>query len=420
MEKNNTMMRKLFKLLLLFTISLILVGCGAENKQKSLLLSPESARTQMLQLIEPRLSWAVNNNNYFVQNFDANWKVVQSGTIDTYGQARQVYLFAKAYEITKEYRYLNAMVRSADLMLMVMFDSTNALWHSRIDRFDTEKRYGPDDYNTSFAIFSMAHAFRVSNDKRYLDAALKTWMVGDVPVGLNFAREFEKGSFFKGFGGVWSTNPLMHLFEALLALHDVTQSPGVWEDVEFIALFVEKKLIQQQGYLAEYYFNVDEPLPIADGGYVELGHQVEWAFLLHSAVDRGLDSRYRNIANDLFIYAMKTGWNDSDGSLASRSDYEGTLTAVEPVWWAQAELARYLISQARTQDKKLHHKILFSKIMAHIINHHLDQNNGGWFEGSKKNLPIYKLNKVIGYHSVAMYVEAFSFSGRSELRIDLP
>ncbi|WP_334029874.1 AGE family epimerase/isomerase [Alteromonas sp. P256] len=397
------MIQRLLILPILCLLSMALVGCGDANKKTGLILSSELAKSQMLELIDPRLNWAEKNSNFMVQTFDANWQVVPTESVESYSQARQVYLFAKGYDVTQENRYLNAMVESADVMLITMFDDTKVLWHSSINRYNTDKRYGPKEYSTSFAIFAMAHAYRVSKDKRYLEAALKTWMLGDVSVGLTLAREAQQANLTPTFTNTWSINPLMHLFEALLVLYDVTQSPSVWQDIEFIAQFIEDELIQKQGFLAENYVNVNVPLTISEGGYVELGHQVEWAYLLHSAIDKGLDSHFRNVAERLYDYAMKTGWDDQSGSLAARSDYDGNLIVTAPVWWAQAELMR-LTAYSVNKNEDLDYSVrIFSKSMAFVVNEYVDQFNGGWLSERQSKRSRIQLNKVIGYHTVGMY-----------------
>ncbi|GEA02412.1 hypothetical protein KUL17_13090 [Alteromonas sp. KUL17] len=211
------------------------------------MLRPELAKVQMFQLIDPRVDWADKNNNYMVQTFDAEWQVVPTGSIELYSQARQVYLFAKGYDITQERRYLQAMVASADVMLDSMYNDTKIFWHSSISRTKAGERAGPKPYSTSFAIFAMAHAYRVSQDKYYLDAALKTWMLDEVSIGSTLARATQQAESNPAINNTWSLNPLMHLFEAVLILHDATTSPSVWQDIESIAQFIEDSLMQEQG-----------------------------------------------------------------------------------------------------------------------------------------------------------------------------
>ncbi|APD86971.1 hypothetical protein BM527_13235 [Alteromonas sp. Mex14] len=390
-------------ILLLCGSILILSGCDARPKGQGLILSPEQAKAQMLQVIDPRLNWAVQNQNFMVQTFNSDWQVIPTDTVELYSQARQVYLFAKGFDITQRQHYRDAAIASADFMLRDMYDTTTGNWYSSIARNQPQTRSGPKEYGTSFAIFAMAHAYRITQDKRYLDAALKTWMMGEVSVGLSLARasQLQKSNitYFKA----WSINPLMHLFEALLALYDVTQSPSVWQDIEFIAQFVEDDLLQPQGYIAEYYEQINQPLAINNGGYIELGHQIEWAYLLHTAVDNGLDSRFRDVAQRLYDYAITTGWNENQGSLAARSDYEGKVIEPKPVWWAQAELLRLTAYLKNNNHDATQNAQRFSLSMVFVVNEYVDQVHGGWMDKAQSQRARISLNKVLGYHAVAAY-----------------
>ena len=373
----------------------------ARAETEGSILSATLAKSQMMQVITPRLEWAMANNNYAVQLFDADWEVVPNDSIALYQQARQVYIFAKGFEMTNDNRYLKATLESADFMLDYMYNETVSEWAASVDRENTLKRYPPKEYDTAFALFAMVHAYNASKDTRYLDAALATWMLGGLPKGVKIGKGLQKSQADSSIGNEkWSINPLMHFFEALLALFEVTQSHAVWQDIQIIANFVDTALVQDGSYIAEYYENVDQPLAIAKGGYVELGHQIEWAYLFYRAVDQGLDSKYRTLANSLLAYALATGWNEPEGSLSGRADYNHQLIEKRPVWWAQAEFMRlniYLLNQ-RVQMEKC--KLLLSRSYGFIVNSFLAQNTGGWvIRNSKSEI------RPIGYHSVAMYDE---------------
>lgn len=385
-------------------------GCSEPTSSNGLILSAEQAKTQMLQPIDPRLNWAIENNNYQVQTFNADWQVIQTETIELYSQARQVYLFAKGYDVTQEQKYLQATIASAEFMLRYMFDATTSNWYSSVNRQDTTIHFAPKEYGTSFALFAMAHVYRITEDKRYLDTALKTWMLGDISIGLTLAKQAKANNLEQDqHTATWSINPLMHLFEALLALYDVSSSQVIWQDIEAIANFVTNDLLQPQGYLAEYYHHTNTPLPLSEGGYVELGHQIEWAYLLHTAVDKGLSGEFRNTANILYKYAMKTGWNEQSGSLAGRSDYEGKITQPEPVWWAQAELLRLSAYLKNNNYDGQRNARRFSHSMAFVVNEYVDQVQGGWMNNKQSKRTRNSLNKVLGYHAVAAYDELNDF-----------
>lgn len=381
----------------------LLVGhnSDARAERDGSILSATLAKSQMMQIIRPRLDWAVANNNYAVQLFDADWKVVPNESIALYQQARQVYIFAKGFEVTNDNRYLIAMIKSADFMINHMYDESTSNWFASLDRDNFLQRSQSKEYDTAFALFAMAHAYDVSKEKRYLDKALATWMLSDLATGFLIAKSKESGSAVSTlYNETWSTNAVMHFFEALLALFEVTQSHAVWQDIQTIANFVDTALVQDGSYIAEYYENVDQPLAIANGGYVELGHQIEWAYLFYRAVDQGLDSKYRTLANSLVEYALTIGWNEPEGSLSGRADYNHQLIEKRPVWWAQAEFVKlniYLLNQ-RVETERC--KLLLSRSYGFIVNSLLDQNTGGWVIGNSKSEI-----RPIGYHSVAMYDE---------------
>ncbi|WP_421132065.1 AGE family epimerase/isomerase [Alteromonas sp. A079] len=379
----------------------LLFGPNDDARAEGSILSATLAKSQMMQIITPRLDWALANNNYAVQTFDADWEVVPNDSIALYQQARQVYIFAKGFEATSDNRYLIAMIKSADFMIDHMYDKSTSNWFASVSRDSLLQRSHPKEYDTAFALFAMAHAYDASKEKRYLDKALATWMLSDLATGFLLAKSKESSSAENIINsGTWSTNALMHLFEALLALHDVTKSGTVWQDIETIASFVATSLIQEESYVAEYYENVNQPLAISDGGYVELGHQIEWAYLLHTAVDKGLDTRYRIIANSLVEYALMVGWNDSEGSLGGSADYSMNLVEKQPVWWAQAEFMKlnlYFIKRKFDTSKS---KYLLSSSYSFIVNSFLDYKTGGWFFSSQEGK-----RRPVGYHPVGMYSE---------------
>ena len=55
-----------------------------------------------------------------------------------------------------------------------------------------------------------------------------------VQYALNVSQEDQP----VGAKGSWSINAYLHLFEALLVLHDVSDSPAVWADIEAMVRFL--------------------------------------------------------------------------------------------------------------------------------------------------------------------------------------
>lgn len=383
----------------------------------SIILSSSIAKSQLEALVNPRLEWAISNNDYRVTNFTRDWTPVKSDTVSLYQQSRQVFVFLKVYELNNDRRYLDAAIKSADYMIQNMYDSLTGKWTATVKKDAPKLSTTSKSYDTSFALFAMAHMFRVTKEKQYLDIALKTWMLSYAWPGLNFAKgQFDNRPGKIGSNNVWSQNPLMHLFEALLVLYEVTESQQVFSDIKDIAAFIRDKLIDGRGYLAEYYYTDDfSPIAQSEGGYIEIGHQFEWSALMLSAVRMGLDDSFRELSKILFEYGQKFGVDSSTGHVISRVDYAGLTTDSKAKWWSQAEYMKAnLLMMGFFPNEQSRFQENFAMNYGYVLNHFIDQDNGGWVdENFKSNIPE-KSKKVIGYHAVEFYSKLIEgvFKGR--------
>jgi mannose/cellobiose epimerase-like protein (N-acyl-D-glucosamine 2-epimerase family) len=255
------------------------------------------------------------------------------------------------------------------------------------------------------------------------------WSAGRPPTnqGRVATRDLSEraGKGKRALTGSWSQSPFMHLFEALLILHDTTRSPEVWSDIEAMARFLETRLIQPTGCVPEWYNAVSfKPLDDAKAddaksdnaksndaakGYVEIGHQVEWAYLLSHAVEKGLNKRYLGVAERLLNFAIKHGVDASTGGLIARTGYTGIVHNDSKWWWAQAELMRAAAHFAVRRGRGDLWPV-YQAAHDFVLMHHVDQEFGGWAGESLMN-PVKKSEKrtkVIGYYAAAFYNEALS------------
>jgi len=368
------------------------------------------------------LANAATPNGFQKTEFDANWRELPSNdTVDLTSQARLVYLYAAAFDLSGEPRYLEAMVNAADFMLRYMQGVTEADWVNRVSSSGLIIDNTIDPYGYSFVVFSLSHAYRVSGDERYLERALKTWR-SDVWPGLKATREWPASaeSGLKIAQGNWSQNAYMHLFEALLALHEVTHSVEVWADIVAMAKFLDESLIQSCACLPEW-FLVPGFTPLnGDGAKLYLGHQVEWAYLLDRAVHQGLDSRYQQLANKLLTFAIRYGVSKGEethrqrGGLHATADLSGELIDDTYWWWAQAELLRVTL-----HFYKYHGRSELRDVYAdnHVFSrlHFIDLQRGSWTNESPflSHKTPSQVRQVIGYHWMAFYQEALNQDARS-------
>lgn len=142
-----------------------------------------------------------------------------------------------------------------------------------------------DLYDTAFVIFALSHAGRVLKRSDLLAhaEALVAWLE------TNWTHP--QGGFLEGDITPCPPrrqNPHMHMFEALLALHQATGKDAHLERASRIARLFETRLFDRQtGALPEYFDDSWVPRPGAEGRICEPGHQFEWSWLLHRWSDTG-------------------------------------------------------------------------------------------------------------------------------------
>jgi mannobiose 2-epimerase len=210
-------------------------------------------------------------------------------------------------------------------------------------------------------------------------------------------------------------NPMMHLFEALLALHDATGSKDVFRDAQAHADTIFSRLYdQREGRLPEYYERDWKPSPPERRGYLELAHQLEWAFLLSHAVEKGFPKRYLEIGGRLLDYGMKVGYDKEAGGVFSRGDYQGNAMRGAKGWWEQCETLRALMHYAALRGRKdlwpaFDQTLQFAKQTL------IDAEYGGWFysydpSGARRRTAKGSVWQA-GYHVSGMYSEALRLAG---------
>ncbi len=409
-------------MVLLGAILLLAGGCSESRERKAMIDRHIDAEWFRKSVIEDNISrWlaaARTPNGFFRSSVDRRWRPAkrQSGTLVS--QSRLLYVFATGYELTGERRYLDAVSEGADFLLTSFHDGRHGGWFWSVTPAGEPRGQGKDSYGHAFVIFGLSHAARVTGRRRYADAALYTWDV------MKRHLRDEMGGIKRATTRDWrrrrggnSQNPMMHLFEALLALHDATGSERVFEDAAGLAGFIFGRLYQKDGgFLPEMYTSKWAPRKIGRGGYVDVGHQFEWAFLLARAVEKGFPRWYLDIGNRLLDFGMRAGYDRRRGGIRANCDYEGKPHGGKG-WWQQTEhlraLARYAGGLGREElwepfDKSLQ----FAK--AELIDHEY----GGWYGGAcppeKRSERGARKGNVwkVDYHTVGMYAEALRLTGR--------
>jgi len=395
---------------------------------------------------------SVEPNGFIQENLDRQWKpwgTQREASLN--GQGRQLYSMAVGYEMTRSKEHRDALIRGMDFLLK-MRDLEYGGYYDRVTpelKVINENKTG----FSSFALYSLAIAGRVTGEKKYLDAAMVLFRevrdkMRDGPfIGSgSYSRDFmqrmagrgggrgpttgtappavgapgsapgpagragagAQGGAGAAFGGAarrYGVN--LHMFEALLALYEATKSEEVWYEIGQELTAIERLFDYIIGYFPEGYDENWKPVGNPSGNP---GHLFEWASLLSRAVELGADPKFIQLGSRNLDLGLKS-YNDAVGGLG------GVNASGQPsqmLWWPQCEVikatANYAILHGRSELWPYFHKTL-----DFVKKEYFDTEHGGWFPNfvpgqprSERGPSAFNKGSVDGpewgaYHQISMY-----------------
>jgi len=373
-------------------------------------------RHVLTDLILPRwLEHAATGEGLFLPQLDSRWRPAEQRFGTVVSQTRLIYNFAEGYRLTGDARYLRAVRAGTDFLLQSFRDHTHDGFYHAVGPGGRVLEDGKDSYDHAFAVFALAHACDVTGEASYGQGLHDTWDVicrhfRDEHGGLirNMSRDFQPRDNRR------TQNPVMHLFEALLAAAKV--DPAMLAYAAETADFV-RGLLKPVGHCAclpEFYTLNWEELPASRKGMVSVGHQFEWAFLLSAAVEQGLPADLLEDAARLLDFGMRYGYDPTEGGTIVSTTSNGSALSSEKGWWEQCELVRALLHHVvrRGREDLWAHA---TQSIAFVKECFADERHGGWHgrpepPGGHAQSPKGNAHKV-DYHVVAMCVEAIRLGG---------
>ena len=350
-------------------------------------------------------------NGFFNTAVDRKWQPIEPQPGDLVGQTRAIYVMAIGYELTGNPKYLNQVKLGSDFLVKAFHDPLYGGWYTAVDPDGKMKIGNKRLYGHAFVILALAHAYHATKDQRYLEVALQTWQ----EIQLRFAdgtggyRSALSRDFSTSMGGN-SQNPIMHLFEALLALHQASGSPLARDGAISIANFVAYTLLQglEDGTarIPEFYDANWKALDQAHGGYIDIGHQFEWAYLFSAGTEAGLSPIYAGVAERLINYASNNGYDSISGGAFTSISPDGKINRSKG-YWQQAEALRAFMHHATIRGRS----DLWGRVnqMTEFIQAELlDREDGGWFGAAREECRKGRCpdRQPDGYHMTALHYEA--------------
>jgi mannose/cellobiose epimerase-like protein (N-acyl-D-glucosamine 2-epimerase family) len=374
-------------------------------------------------LLDYWVKYSVEPNGFIQENLDRQWKpwgTQREASVN--GQGRQLYSMAAGYEMAKSREYHAALTRGMDFLMKMRDDEYGGYY----DRVTPELKVLNENKTgfSSFALYSLSHAGRVTGEKKYLDAAMVLFreirdkmrdgpFIGSGSYTRNFMQRAPGGLFGGGgrgqppgaaasagsetgargaapaagvtpgqtasagappaaFGGAARRHGInLHMFEALLGLYEATGSEEVWYEVTSELKAIERLFDYNIGYLPEGYDDNWQPVGNPSGNP---GHLFEWASLLSRAVELGADPKFIELGSRNLDLGLKS-YHDAVGGLGGRTP-DGQPARM--LWWPQCEVikatANYAILHGRSDLWPYFHKTVDL-----IKREYLDAEHGGWF-----------------------------------------
>jgi len=413
-------LRRRRALALLATLPATLAACSDPGSKARSVIDVDWHRADLVDNLLPRwLQHAPLPSGGFQLQFDRRWAPRPQPDLELTGQARLVYAFAAGHQVTQDGRYLDAARRGADFMLERFRDPLHGGFFHAVEHDGTPKAGLKRSYDHAFAILALAEVHRASHDARYRDAALQAW--GEVERGFTDAAGglySEVNRDFKPVPGPRTQNPVMHMFEALLSLHDATGDKVVQAGARRLGDFAAYKLLQGQpesegggARIPEWYDESWKPLRTrTEGGYVDLGHQFEWSHLLVEGA--AVSPVYAQLAERVLAYALKAGYDEIDGGCSQRFYPDINKTDTRKGWWRQAEcLHAMLVAAQATGRNDLWRR--YEQTLSFVRDQLVDTGQGGWQAATA--LPCKSGGcpdeQPDPYHMVRLHMAALSLAG---------
>ncbi len=462
MKKRRLTGAAMFALSLLCAVSCAAQTFTATMPSESLFLDAEWYRARMIKAADlwnggpdgksGMGAYKPRFNGFFSVALDRGWNPQAMAYSTSIAQSRGIFMNVEAYRAAgprEGARFLAAAEKGAQFLLERFHDPVYDGYFWCVTPggalFDPMKQ----GYGQVHPMLALTQLYSVTGNMKYLEAALRQLDV--------FARYFPDPQYPAGvrpnFSRDWTTvngnnniDVFTHYFETLLSLYDVTEGADrervgglIVQEGDFLTrrLYEDQAGYADRGYIG-YNYDADwlpsrEPYTRArqwsGARQASTGHNIELAFLLSRAVERGFDPKWLDTARKMTAfcnaYAIDAFYG---GMIYEVTDYdgrplEGNTDNVYYLWWPQMETARAFLHLAvvRGWDTAAG----FKKVEYFINRFLTDQENGGLYPqllinslGVPEPDVTYKGNIwKTNYHFTMFYTEALRLAEKYPDRI---
>jgi mannobiose 2-epimerase len=366
-------------------------------------------KTAMQNELEAILSFWMQNtvdekNGGFVGQINSNNKIVAGAPKGSVLNARILWSFSAAYNLTGNEVYLNFAKRAFDYIRKYFIDRENGGVYWTVDHkgnpLDTKKQI----YASAFTIYSLSEFYKASKNADAIQDAINLY-----DTIIKYSYDKNKGGYIEAFTKDWqeitdlrlsnkdanekkTMNTHLHVLESFTALYQVWAYEPVKQKTaaliqEFLKYIINPVTKHQHLFLAEDW----QPKSTA----VSYGHDIETAWLLQEAAevieDKNLLAKVKKASVEI-TGAVINGL-DNDGGLWYEYEPATNHLIKEKHMWPQAEaMVGFFNAWQNTGDKMYLDRSMAS--WQFVQQHILDKQNGEWFWGVKENYEPMQEDKV--------------------------
>jgi len=352
--------------------------------------------------LEPRLKYGLLPNGFYQPQLARDWTPLplEQQKASLISQSRFMYIMAMGYEVTSDPRYLSALELSSGYLLEHFLNPHfPGHWYSEVTPDGTVTNPGFHAYGHAHVLLALSHAFKVTGDPKFKEAAFQTWLALGVPSAIA-----GKNQFYELHG----LNVAMHLFESLLVFYKATELPMVYDDLTALGEYIVSHFYSPKGGFFGEGLTAD--LQLEADGEIRLGHSIEMAFLLSRAVAVGLPSRYLQAANTSVDFVAAIAAKNPQGLIPHTADFNGDVKDPTYYWWPQTELLRAL-AHFSVQRDRTDLQAQFEKSRALIRKQFLDTEFKGWYGNPDEKGKNKGHQWKVGYHVIMMQTELMRLHG---------
>lgn len=347
-------------------------------------------------------------NGFFHVNLDRQWNQFPMRFTTAVAQSRGIFMNVEAYLTAgpeEGERFRQAATQGVDFLLANFKDAEYGGFYWGVSRSGLVGDDMKQGYGNVHPLLALTRTYSITHDPAHLQAALEQYEV----IKQHFLDPNYPGAILPGFSrdfseiqGVNNVDTFTHWFESLLALYDVTEGEQQAEIADYITLhgdFLTQHLYHDQdgfsdrGYVAYNYDEAWQPAQMpytrqtqwSGARHATTGHNIELAYLLSRAVERGFDAEWLDVADKLIQFCLEYAIDpETGGMLYEITDYDGQPLEGNPdnelyIYWAQAETARALLHF--TVVRRADYAAQFKAVETLFNDYLTDQEYGGLYHG---------------------------------------